>query len=245
LLRIEDIDSERCHQEYEDAIFEDLAWLGLTWETPVRRQSDHMGDYARAIARLQDQGVIYPCFCSRANIRAEIARSHAAPHGPDGALYPGTCRHLSADERESRLNADVAHALRLDMGKALDKIAGPLTWHDRLAGSVAARPEDHGDVVLARKDTPTSYHLSVVVDDALQDITLVTRGKDLFEATDIHCLLQALLGLPTPDYFHHQLVLDDTGRRLATRHKAETIQQLRESGLTPEELIRKLGLDQA
>jgi len=245
LLRIEDIDTERCHAEFEEAIFEDLAWLGLTWEAPVRRQSEHMDDYARAIMQLQEQGVIYPCFCSRADIRAEIARSHAAPHGPDGALYPGTCRHLSIDERDTRLKADEPHALRLDVSKALGKITVPLTWHDRVAGLVTARPEQHGDVVLARKDTPTSYHLSVVVDDGLQGITLVTRGKDLFEATDIHCLLQALLGLPVPDYFHHHLVLDDTGRRLATRHKAETIGQLRDSGLTPEELIKRLGLDQA
>jgi glutamyl-Q tRNA(Asp) synthetase len=243
LLRIEDIDRERCHKEFEDGIFEDLTWLGLTWEMPVRRQSDHMQDYATAISTLERKGVIYPCFCSRAEIRAEIARSDSAPHGPDGALYPGTCRNLSADERATRIAAGDAHALRLDVAKALEVVAGPLIWQDRLAGDIAANPAAHGDVVLARKDTPTSYHLSVVVDDALQGITLVTRGQDLFEATDIHCLLQALLDLPKPDYFHHDLVRGEDGRRLATRHKARTLENIRQSGVTPAELFGELGLD--
>ena len=247
LLRIEDIDRERCRAEFEDGIFEDLAWLGLTWEMPVRRQSDHMQDYAAAISTLEERGVIYPCFCSRADIRAEIARSDSAPHvptmGPDGALYPGTCRNLTMDERDSRIADGDAHALRLDVAKALEAIHSPLTWHDRLAGDVVAKPQAHGDVVLARKDTPTSYHLSVVVDDALQGITLVTRGQDLFEATDIHCLLQALLDLPTPEYFHHDLVRGEDGRRLATRHKARTLEDIRQSGMTPTELFQQLGLD--
>jgi glutamyl-Q tRNA(Asp) synthetase len=243
LLRIEDIDFERCRPEFETGILEDLAWLGLTWEEPVRRQSDHMADYAAAIAQLQTRGVIYPCFCSRADIRAEIARSPSAPHGPDGALYPGTCRHLSLDARLTRLNAGDAHALRLDVATALDQISGPLSWHDRLAGEITACPDAFGDVVLARKDTPTSYHLSVVVDDALQGITLVTRGKDLLEATDVHRLLQALLDLPTPDYFHHDLVVGEDGRRLATRHKATTLESIRQGGTTAEELIARLGLD--
>jgi glutamyl-Q tRNA(Asp) synthetase len=243
LLRIEDIDRERCRPEFEDGIFEDLAWLGLTWEMPVRRQSDHMQDYAAAISTLEGQEVIYPCFCSRADIRAEIARSDSAPHGPDGALYPGTCRDLSADERAARIAAGDAHALRLDVAKALENLSGSLIWQDRLAGEVVANPAAHGDVVLARKDTPTSYHLSVVVDDALQGITLVTRGQDLFEATDIHCLLQALLDLPTPDYFHHDLVRGEDGRRLATRHKARTLENIRISGMKPAELFVQLGLD--
>jgi glutamyl-Q tRNA(Asp) synthetase len=246
LLRIEDIDRERCRAEFETGIFEDLAWLGLSWEEPVRRQSDHMADYADAIARLEGLDVIYPCFCSRADIRAEIARSDSAPHGPamgpDGALYPGTCRYLSEEESTIRKQAGEAHALRLDMAKARALASGLLIWHDRVAGDVTARPEAHGDIVLARKDTPTSYHLSVVVDDALQGITLVTRGKDLFEATDIHRLLQALLDLPVPDYFHHDLILDDTGRRLATRHKARTLENIRQSGVTALDLINQLGL---
>ena len=243
LLRIEDIDRERCHAEFEVGIFEDLAWLGLTWEEPVRRQSDHMDDYADAISMLQDQGVIYPCFCSRADIRAEIARSDSAPHGPDGALYPGTCRHLSRDQKNTRIAAGDAHALRLDVEKSLALIKEPLVWHDRLAGVIVANPTPHGDVVLARKDTPTSYHLSVVVDDALQGINLITRGKDLFEATDVHRLLQSLLGLPTPDYFHHELVVGEDGRRLATRHKARSLESIRESGTTAQELFSQLGLD--
>jgi glutamyl-Q tRNA(Asp) synthetase len=251
LLRIEDIDFERCHKKFETGIFEDLAWLGLDWEQPVRRQSEHMDDYARALTRLDEMGVIYPCFCSRAEIRAEVARSDSAPHGPatgpamgpDGALYPGTCRHLSVDEREARLAAGDAHALRLDMTAALAQITSPLIWHDREAGERTANPAAFGDVVLARKDTPTSYHLSVVVDDAIQGITLVTRGQDLLEATDIHRLLQALLDLPTPDYFHHRLVTGDDGRRLATRHKARTLEDIRNSGLAAADLLRQLELE--
>ena len=243
LVRIEDIDRGRCRAEFEDSILEDLTWLGLTWEEPVRRQSEHMDDYARALAQLDDKGLIFPCYCTRADIKAEIARSPSAPHGPDGALYPGLCRDLSSDERAARLNAGDAHALRLNMDKALAHISAPLLWHDRLKGEQTAAPEIFGDVVLARKDTPTSYHLSVVVDDALQGITLVTRGQDLFEATHIHRLLQALLDLPTPDYFHHELVVDDKGQRLATRQKSETLQAMRQSGMTAETLLQKLGLD--
>ena len=229
LLRIEDIDSGRCRPEFEQAIYDDLAWLGLHWENPVRRQSEHMADYAAALARLAGMGLIYPCFCTRAEIMAEVERAPAAPHGTDGPVYPGTCRRLDAGERERRLAAGTPHAFRIDMARAVS-LAGPLTWHDRGRGEVAADPLAHGDVVLARKDVPTSYHLAVTVDDALQGVTLVTRGEDLMPATDIHRLLQALLGLPTPDYHHHALLTDPSGRRLAKRDRAATIRALREAG---------------
>ena len=241
LLRIEDIDATRCRPEFEQAITDDLAWLGLTWETPVRRQSDHMADYAAALERLKAQGLIYPCFCTRAEIRAEIARAGAAPHGSEGPLYPGTCRRLDAAERAERIDAGTPYALRLDAEKA-SGIAGPLTWHDRERGTVAADPRTHGDVVLARKETPTSYHLSVTLDDHLQGITLVTRGTDLFEATHVHRLLQALLGLATPDYHHHAMVAGPGGERLAKRAGAPTLQSLRDAGRTPAEVREMVGL---
>jgi len=229
LLRIEDIDTGRCRPEFEDAIIEDLTWLGLDWDGPVRRQSEHMHDYREALARLNDAGLLYPCFCTRAEIRAEIEAIGAAPHGPDGPLYPGTCRSLAASERADRIAAGAAYALRLDMAAATAQ-TGPLTWHDHDAGQVAARPDTFGDVVLARKDTPTSYHLSVTVDDHLQGVTLVTRGADLFAATHIHRLLQALLGLETPGYHHHRLLTDSIGRRLAKRDRSLTLRALRDAG---------------
>lgn len=233
LLRIEDIDPGRCRPEFEAALKEDLAWLGLTWPEPVRRQSEHLADYAAALDRLTRQGLLYPCFCTRRDIAEEIARSGAAPHpaamGPEGPLYPGICRALSADQRAARLAEGVPHALRLDVTKA-KALAGPLGWADRRHGKFLATPEIHGDAVLARKDVPTSYHLSVVVDDALQGVTLVTRGEDLLPATHLHRLLQALLGLPVPDYHHHGLVTDEAGRRLAKRDDARSLRGLREAG---------------
>lgn len=238
LLRIEDIDAGRCRPEFEAAILEDLAWLGLRWEQDVRRQSAHMDDYAKALATLDRGGLVYPCFCTRAEIRAEIARSGAAPHGPEGPLYPGTCRGLAG--AAERVAAGEAHALRLDTARAA-AAAGPLAWHDRKRGRVEARPELFGDVVLARKDTPTSYHLAVTVDDHLQGVSLVTRGEDLFEATHIHRLLQALLGLETPDYWHHRLLTDETGQRLAKRHDALSIRALRERGHTAAEVREMAG----
>jgi glutamyl-Q tRNA(Asp) synthetase len=236
ILRIEDIDQGRCRAEFEHAIFEDLAWLGLSWEEPVRRQSDHMDDYRKALDHLAEQGVIYPCFCTRAEIRAEIEQSPAAPHGPDGALYPGTCGVITQKDRELRMASGSAYALRLDINKAI-AITGALDWDARKQGSISAQPERHGDVVLARKDTPTSYHLAVTVDDALQGITLVTRGEDLLAATDIHCLLQALLELPSPEYLHHALLTDKSGKRLAKRDHAATIRSLREAGHSPSAVI--------
>src|SRR5690606_28915231 len=232
LLRIEDIDAGRCRPEFESAIYDDLAWLGLSWEQPVRRQSEHMADYADALSRLDGMGLLYPCFCTRADIRREIERAGGAPHGVDGAIYPGTCRALSAGERAERISQGVSWALRLDMARAI-QIAGPLRWHDHLRGMIEADPGRHGDVVLARKDVPASYHLAVTWDDHHQGVTLVTRGEDLLAATDIHRLLQALLGIDVPDYRHHALITDESGRRLAKRDLALTVRAMREDGLTP------------
>ncbi|HEV2547644.1 MAG TPA: tRNA glutamyl-Q(34) synthetase GluQRS [Stellaceae bacterium] len=235
LLRLEDIDRTRCHPQFAAAVLEDLAWLGLDWDGGVRVQSEHFGDYEAALDRLDVAGLIYPCFCTRAAIAAEIARAGAAPHGDDGPLYPGTCRTLATEERLRRIAAGESFALRLDMAKALAR-TGPLDWEEEGHGIIVAEPERLGDVVLARKDAPTSYHLAVTVDDALQGVTLVTRGADLFTATHIHRLLQALLDLPTPRYRHHALRTDASGHRYAKRDKALTLRALREAGRTPAEV---------
>ena len=245
LLRIEDIDASRARPEFERAVFEDLAWLGLEWETPVRRQSEHMADYERAVDRLRAMGVVYPCFCTRADIRAEIERSPRAPHGPDGPLYPGTCRQLDERERRRRASAGEAFALRLDAGRVAQIIherGDRITWTDAEAGEQPIDWTLHGDVVIARKDTPTSYHLAVTVDDALQDVTLVTRGLDLIQATHVHRLLQALLDLRVPRYHHHRLITDDAGRRLATRNKAMALRTLRDRGASPGDIRDMVGL---
>jgi glutamyl-Q tRNA(Asp) synthetase len=235
LLRIEDIDRTRCKPEFAAAILEDLAWLGLDWDGAVRKQSEHFADYRAALDKLAARGLIYPCFCTRAAIAAEIARAGEAPQGEEGAIYPGTCRALSDDERARRIAAGESYALRLDVAKAT-ALTGPLDWHDDEQGEIAAKPESLGDVVLARKDVPASYHLAVTVDDALQGVTLVTRGADLFSSTNIHRLLQALLGLPTPRYRHHRLLTDAQGKRFAKRDKALTLRALREAGRTPDEV---------
>ncbi len=235
LLRIEDIDLGRCREEFVAAILEDLAWLGLEWDGAVRRQSEHFADYRAALDKLAGAGLIYPCFCTRKAIAAEIARAGAAPQGEEDALYPGTCRDLSAQERARRIAAGESFALRLDVARAVAQ-TGPLGWDDDARGRIDAGPETLGDVVLARKDVPTSYHLAVAVDDALQGVTLVTRGADLFAATHIHRLLQALLGLPTPRYRHHRLLTDASGKRLAKRDQALTLRALRAAGRTPEEV---------
>jgi len=240
LLRMEDIDPVRCRPEFETAIREDLAWLGLEWDGAVRRQSEHFDDYRQALARLEAQALLYPCFCTRKDIQDEVARAGHAPHGPDGLLYPGTCRHLASAERAERIAAGQGFALRLDMRAAIERM-GPLSWHDRRAGPVAARPEEFGDVVLARKDTPTSYHLAVTVDDAVQGVTLVTRGEDLFAATHVHRLLQALLDLPVPAYAHHRLLTDASGKRFAKRDQALTLAALRASGKNPAEIRALAG----
>ncbi len=242
LLRIEDIDAGRCRPEFEQAIFDDLAWLGLTWEEPVRRQSDHFADFAERLDRLDAMGLLYPCFCTRKDIAAEIARSANAPHGPDGPIYPGTCRQRSAEERALRIAAGNAFALRLDLEMALETAGDGLTWHDVDAGMMACDPRPLGDVVLARKDTPTSYHLSVTVDDALQGISHVIRGRDLFHATHVHRLLQALLDLPTPAYRHHALLTNAEGQRLSKRDRAQTLQELRAAGASADDVRRMAGL---
>ena len=237
LLRIEDIDRGRCRPEFDRAIREDLLWLGLDWDGEVRRQSEHFADYQAALARLEAQGLLYPCFCTRKHIQAEIARAGGAPQGEDGPVYPGTCKQLASDQRQERIESGVDYALRLDVSAALAR-SGALYWseHNR---RIAADPAVLGDVVLARKDIPTSYHLAVTVDDALQGVTLVTRGVDLFAATHIHRLLQALLGLSTPAYRHHKLLTDATGRRLAKRDRALTIRAMREAGMTPAEVLAR------
>jgi glutamyl-Q tRNA(Asp) synthetase len=240
LLRIEDIDRGRCRPEFAAAILRDLEWLGLEWERPVRVQSEHFDDYRAALDRLEGMGLLYPCFCTRKDIAREVEGAGHAPHGPDGPLYPGHCRALSEAERRERMAAGQAFALRLDTAEAIRR-AGSLVWHDREAGEQAARPELFGDVVLARKDTPASYHLAVTVDDALQGVTLVTRGRDLFEATHVHRLLQALLDLPVPDHHHHRLLTDDRGRRYAKRDRALTLAALRGAGRTPAEVRALAG----
>ena len=237
LLRIEDIDPGRARMEYVDGIIEDLTWLGLSFDGEIVYQSERLKLYAEALERLKAEGLVYPCFCTRSAILAEVAASASAPHGPEGPLYPGTCRMLGEAERAER-TAREPHAWRLDMEKAA-ALAGPLTWTDG-EEEVEALPRHQGDVVLARKDAPTSYHLAVTVDDAAQDVSDVVRGRDLFEATHIHRLLQQLLGLATPRYHHHDLLTDAHGKRLAKRSGAPTLAALREAGVDPERLADDL-----
>ena len=245
LIRIEDIDASRCRPEYEAAIYEDLAWLGLSWEQPVRRQSEHMQDYKAALDTLDAMGLVYPSFESRADIENLVAAKDAAggwPRDPDGApVYPGAGRTLSPDERKQRMMAGEAYALRLDMAAALKRV-GPLSWREGEESSILADPAVWGDVVLARKETPTSYHLSVVVDDALQGVTHVARGRDLYPATSVHRLLQDLLGLPAPFYRHHRLILDSDQRKLSKSNHATAIRELRAAGATPSDIRRMTGL---
>ncbi|MDE0727330.1 MAG: tRNA glutamyl-Q(34) synthetase GluQRS [Alphaproteobacteria bacterium] len=243
LLRVEDIDQGRCRPEHEAAMLADLAWLGLHWEQPVRRQSEHMADYAAALKTLDAMGLIYPCFCTRKQIAAEVAAAPSAPHGPDGILYPGTCRHLSHGEAQDRVAGGEPHAFRLDVEMAAKQAGTKLYWQDRQQGRQTLQPGLHGDVVLARKDTPTSYHLAVTVDDALQGVSHVTRGLDLFAASHVHRLLQALLDLPAPEYDHHSLIQDPDGNRLAKRHGAKSLEELRDEGRRPGELRRSLGFE--
>ena len=252
LLRIEDIDTTRCRREYETAIYEDLAWLRLAWEKPVRRQSEHYDAYRAALARLEAMGLVYPSFESRADIARLVAAKEAIaswPRDPDGApLYPGDAKSLSAPDRKRRIDAGEPYALRLDMQEALAR-AGNLTWAETGAGpngetgAIAAVPALWGDVILARKETPTSYHLAVVVDDAAQGISDVVRGRDLFHATAVHRLLQALLGLPQPRYHHHRLVLVADGRKLSKSTQSTGLRELRARGTSPSEIRRLAGLD--
>jgi glutamyl-Q tRNA(Asp) synthetase len=251
LLRIEDIDGSRCRPEYEEAIVEDLAWLGIEWEQPVRRQSGHLGDYRAALAKLERGGLLYPSFESRAEIAALVAEREQAgawPRDPDGApLYPGNAKSLPAELREQRIAAGAPYALRLDMAAAIAR-AGTLVWTEAgqgpggESGTVTADPGAWGDVVLGRKDTPTSYHLAVVVDDAIQGVTQVVRGQDLFFATSVHRLLQALLGLPAPAYRHHRLLLDADGKKLSKSTRATGLRELRAQGISPADIRRMVGL---
>lgn len=236
LLRIEDIDPARCRPEFETAILADLAWLGIDWDGPVRRQSEHLADYRRALDRLIGLGLLYPCFCSR----KDIAAAASAPHGPEGVLYPGTCRNLPLEEARKRQEQGEPYALRLDVAKA-SQLSGPLTFHDQRAGLVSVEPGLLGDVVLARRDVPASYHLCVTVDDDLQGVTVVTRGVDLFHATHIQRLIQAVLGLKCPYYEHHLLVTNAAGVRLSKRDGAMSLAALRESGRSPAEVRAMAG----
>ena len=247
LLRIEDIDPDRCRPEFEAAIYQDLAWLGITWETPVRRQSRHFIDYRRAVERLDALGLIYPSFESRAELARRVARQEEAgmpwPRDPDGApRYPGA---VPPDRHAHPVGT--AAAWRLDMAAACARV-GDLGWIEQgegpggETGAVSARPDAWGDAVMARRETPTSYHLSVVIDDALQGVTEVVRGQDLFWSTSLHRLLQILLGLPQPAYRHHRLILDGAGRKLSKSTKATGLRELRAAGATPADIRRVVGL---
>jgi glutamyl-Q tRNA(Asp) synthetase len=252
LLRIEDIDATRCRPEFEQAIDQDLAWLGIAWEQPVRRQSEHLAEYRAALENLSEMGLVYPSFESRAEIAKSVAQRESEagcwPRDPDGApLYPGHAKSLTDTARERLLADATPYALRLDMSAALAR-AGGLSWielgqgADGDGGTVAARPEAWGDVILARKETPTSYHLSVVIDDALQGVTEVVRGQDLFRATSVHRLLQVLLDLPEPAYRHHRLIRDADGHKLSKSSQATGLRALRDAGATPTEIRHRIGI---
>jgi glutamyl-Q tRNA(Asp) synthetase len=251
LLRIEDIDPTRCRFEFEEAIHGDLAWLGISWDMPVRRQSEHFADYRQALETLMALGLVYPSFESRAEIAGLIREKerHAPwPRDPDGApLYPGTARALSSQERTRLLQSGAPYALRLDMAAACARVGG-LSWQEHgegpkgEAGAVTADPAAWGDVVIARKETPTSYHLAVVVDDALQGVTEIVRGKDLFWSTSVHRLLQQLLGLPQPAYRHHRLIPDAAGQKLSKSSGATGLRELRGAGVTAADIRRRVGL---
>ncbi|GMO95020.1 tRNA glutamyl-Q(34) synthetase GluQRS [Bradyrhizobium sp. TM239] len=251
MLRIEDIDATRCRPEFEAAIYEDLAWLGLDWEIPVRRQSEHLADYRAALDKLSALGLVYPAFESRAEIAKLVSAREADgpwPRDPDGApLYPGNVKSRPADERAQLIASGAPYALRLDMAAACRRVAG-LAWNELgeevggERGIVPARPEAWGDVILARKETPTSYHLSVVVDDALQGVSEIVRGLDLFHATAVHRLLQVLLGLPEPAYRHHRLICDVEGRKLSKSSRSTGLRALRAAGITPAGIRQLVGL---
>ena len=240
LLRIEDIDPCRTRDAHVRGIVEDIAWLGLGWDGEIVRQSARQPLYAAALDRLRGEGLVYPCFCTR----RDIAASASAPHGSEGARYPGTCRYLGADARVERIAAGAPHAWRLDIAEAAWR-TGPLAWHDAVAGEIIADPAAAGDVVLARKDAPASYHLAVTVDDAAQGVTDVVRGIDLFAATHVHRLLQGLLDLATPDYHHHPLVTDAEGRRLAKRTGAPSLADLRAGGSDPATIVASIRAGRA
>lgn len=240
LLRVEDIDVTRSHsREWVELMYEDLAWVGLRFDGEVMVQSTRFDVYAQALERLKSMGLLYPCFCTRAEIKAQIAEMGRAPHETLGYLYPGTCRHLSPEQAAERIARGDAHAWRIDMQRAQDLIGCPL-WHDLHRGVQRCVPTEYGDVVLARKEMPASYHLAVVVDDAAQGVTHVTRGMDLFAATNIHRVLQAVLALPVPAYCHHGLLCDNAGKRLAKRDGARSLASLRAAGYSALQVLDSL-----
>jgi glutamyl-Q tRNA(Asp) synthetase len=247
LLRIEDIDAARCRPPYEAAIYQDLQWLGIEWEEPVRRQSEHFAEYRAALERLAREDLVYPAFESRAEIaRLVAARGADWPRDPDGApLYPGTARELSAAERRRRIESGEPYAWRLDLSAALARTRIPLRWSEKyggICGENPVQPARWGDVVLGRKETPASYHLACVLDDARQGVTDVVRGLDLYQATSIHRLLQEMLGLEAPVYHHHRLILDADGNKLAKREPSTTLRDLRAQGASAADVRRKVGL---
>ena len=239
LLRIEDIDPTRCRKEFEQGIFADLKWLGLDWLEPVRKQSEHLDDYLLALAKLDEENLVYPCFCTRAKITEEIERAGIAPSGYGEAVYPGICKKLTAAEIEELTEKGQVPALRLDMAAAFRR-TGVIEWKDHEKGKVRSDPRVHGDIVLARKDIKTSYHLSATIDDHLQGITLVTRGEDLAGVTDIHRLLQEILNLNEPEYLHHKILNDKRGKKLSKRSSSTSIQSLRGAGYTQTEIINMI-----
>jgi len=238
LLRFEDIDHTRVREEYYEAIERDLHWLGFNWDEKPIRQLDRLEHYSEALTTLQELEVVYPCFCTRKQIELEISQITNAPHGPEGSHYPGTCKHLSAEERQQKIDLGGSHCWRLDCAKAYAQ-TGDLLFTDLQHGVQSVNTCSAGDVILARKDIATSYHLAVVVDDAFQDIDLVTRGEDLLPSTSIHRTLQALLKLKEPKYLHHKLILDKHGKRLAKRDESQTISHFREAGLDKWSLFEK------
>ena len=247
LLRMENIDTTRCRPEFEAAIREDLAWLGLAWDKPARRQSEHFADYSSAMERLETRGLTYPCFCSRGDIMGAVAGKADWPQDPDGTpLYPGTCKHMSAAERARRFATGERASYRLDIGAALAEVGRDLCWNEYHGGSQSfehpANPAAWGDAVLSRKDIATSYHIAVVVDDAVQGVTDVVRGEDLFLATSLHRILQALLDLPAPNYHHHALLRDGAGQKLSKSLRAKPLRTFRQDGQSAASVIQRIGL---
>jgi glutamyl-Q tRNA(Asp) synthetase len=242
ILRIEDIDSQRSSKVFEESIYEDLEWLQIKYSTDIRYQADHMDDYKGAIKELRKLDMVYPCFCSRSDIKAEIMRAGNAPHEEETSIYPGTCRRLSKEERIKKIAIGTSFAWRLNIRAAAKKL-GNLVWRDLRLGKHTVPVGTMGDVVLARKDVPTSYHLSATLDDHIQRIGLVTRGEDLVSATHVHKIIQSLLELKSPIYLHHPLILDSKGVRLSKRTRAQTVKSLKTSGLKRNDVIDLFGKD--
>lgn len=241
LLRIEDIDTQRCRPEFSELIETDLRWLGLDWERPVLRQSEHVHEYQRVAHQLQERGLLYPCFCSRRDIQTELEASGHTPQENRPAVYPGICRGLSESEQQDRIAAGEEYSLRLNLEQALRQLPSQLSWNDRIHGKQLIQPQLLGDVILVRRDIGCSYHLCVTVDDARQQITHIVRGQDLFESTHVHRILQALLAFPVPEYLHHPLITDERGERLAKRLGSESLQSIRERGISAAEFLHGAG----